>query len=229
MVRFFRFIKSTVFLVCVCAILAVSTIALAVKVVQLGVQVATLTASAAAASAAYKIDKAQAVTQAKARERAKARIKRFAIAGAAVVPVVGMVAAPTMAVSFERAVFDDWKAENPDKDFEDYACETGDITAELVDETLQDLPESMRPPTDVLGAWMPECGVALDEQSWISADTKWRPSLDGITGWMPSTDDLKNLVPDTQTLKNLMPTFDDIQSWIPLFGSEVPSSTTDTR
>jgi len=97
---------------------------------------------------------------------------QLAIAGVAAVPVVGMFAAPTMTVSFEKAVFEDWKKENPDKDFENYACETGDTTAEVFDETLQFLPESLRPPADFIGSWMPECGVALEEQSWFSADTK---------------------------------------------------------
>ena len=236
MLKIFRFLKSTVFLVLVCASLAISTLILGAKVAQLGLQVATLTASAAtaaiahrnqiatlksnaaAAAIAHRKDKAKAVTKAKARERAKARIQRFAISGAAIVPGFGVFAAPSMAVAFEKAVFDDWKAENPDKNFGDYACETGDITAELVDETLQDLPESMRPPADVINSWMPECGVAFEKQSWISAKTKWMPSADGITGWMPSADDIKELVPDAQTLKNLIPTFDNIQSWIPSFG-----------
>lgn len=198
--KIFRFIKSTVFLVLVCATLAISTIALTLKVVQLGVQVATLTASAeaanaayiasaAAASAAYKVDKAQAVTKTKARERAKARIKRFAIAGAAIVPVVGMGAAPAMVAAFEKAEFDDWQEENPNQGFGDYACETGDITAEIIDETLQELPESLRPSSDKVSSLMPECGVDFDDfenQSWIFDDSKWLPSLDGIKNWVPS-------------------------------------------
>jgi len=187
--KIFRFIKSTVFLVLVSATLAISTIALALKVVQLGVQVATLTASAAAASAAYKVDKAQAVTKTKARERAKARIKRFAIAGTAIVPVVGMVVAPAMVAAFEKAEFDDWQEENPNQGFGDYACETGDITAEIIDETLQELPESLRPSSDKLSSLMPECGVDFDDfenQSWIFDDSKWLPSLDGLKNWVPS-------------------------------------------
>jgi len=187
--KIFRFIKSTVFLVLVSATLAISTIALALKVVQLGVQVATLTASAAAASAAYKVDKAQAVTKTKARERAKARIKRFAIAGTAIVPVVGMVVAPAMVAAFEKAEFDDWQEENPNQGFGDYACETGDITAEIIDETLQELPESLRPSSDKLSSLMPECGVDFDDfenQSWIFDDSKWLPSLDGLKNWAPS-------------------------------------------
>lgn len=183
--KFFHFIKSTVFLVLLCTTLAISTLGLTVKVTQLGLQVANLTANAAAASIAYKKDKAQAVAKIKAHERAKARIKRFAIAGAAIIPAVGLFAAPAMAVSFEKAAFDDWKTDNLDKDFSDYACETGDITAEVIDETLQELPESLRLDANIVSSWMPECGVNFENQSWISDDKKWMPSLNGITGWIP--------------------------------------------
>ena len=171
MLKIYRFIRSTVFLLLFCATLAISTLILGIKVTQLGVQVATLTASAANAAIAHRKDKAQAVAKTKARERAKARIKRSAIAAAAVVPVFGgMVAAPAMVVAFEKAEFDDWKEENPNPGFGDYACDTGDITAEVIDETLRELPKSLRLSSDKLSLWMPECGVGFDafeNQSWI--------------------------------------------------------------
>ncbi len=94
-----------------------------------------------------------------------------------------------MAVAFEKAIFDDWQKENPNKSFGDYACETGDITAEVIDETLQELPESLRPTPDILRSQMPKCGFGFDDfenQSWVSDNTKWFPSLDKITDWMPS-------------------------------------------
>ena len=153
--RLFRIVKGTLTLGVICVMLLVTVVGLAVHSVALATQL-TLAAK----------NVAEAVARAKARERAKARVRRFAIAGAATVPVAGILAAPAIAGSFEVADFNEWRTDNPEGGFGDYACEAGGMSAELVDEVLQELPEPMRPSPDKIRSWMPRCGVSLEDQPW---------------------------------------------------------------
>lgn len=224
--RLFRIVKSTFFLGILCVTLLVSVAGLAVHSIQLTTQL-TLTATNAAAAAlshrkamaaaasAHRMDKAKAVARTKAREKARARVRRFAIAGAAAVPLAGMLAAPVIAGSFEVADFNDWKTDNPEGGFGDYACESGEANAELVDEVLQELPEPMRPRSDTVRLWMPQCGARLEDQPWEVAKsdlpiwdkiTGWVPSFDDLGQWVPSPDNLNDLVSNGEVLKKLFPT-----------------------
>ncbi len=234
--RLFRIVKSTFFLGILCVSLLVTVASLAVHSIQLTAQLAVAATNAAAAAlehrkaiaaatSAHRKDKAKAVARTKARERAKARIRRFAIVGAAVVPVAGSLAAPALAGSFEVADFYNWKTGNPEGKFEDYACETGEASAELVDEVLQELPDSVRPPSDTVRSWMPRCAAPLEDQPWKAAEnrlptwdefTRWMPSSEDFKQWMPSSDDLKSLVPNGRELREFLPT-DAMQDWISRF------------
>ena len=239
----FRIFKSTIFLGFLCMTLAVSTAGFFLNGVHLAAKVATVTAGAAAAAlrhkeemaaaiAAHRKDKAKTVARTKARERARARVRRFVIAGAAVIPAAGIVAAPGIAGYFETADFEDWKRDNPEGTFSDYACEAGKMSAEMVDDVLLELPDMIRPSPDAVRSKMPQCGVPEEEQPWNSAMSvvgEWMPSLDGLKDVMPSIEDVKGLVPDVQTLKGLLPTVDEIQDWIPALRSEIPAATKDTR
>ncbi|MYH56642.1 MAG: hypothetical protein F4145_01205 [Boseongicola sp. SB0675_bin_26] len=243
MAGLFRIIKSTVFLGFLCITLAVSTAGLFLNGVHLAAKVAAVTTSAAAAAlrhkeemtaaiAAHRKDKAKAVARTKARERAKARVRRFVIAGAAVIPAAGIVAAPGIAGYFESADFEDWKKHNPEGTFSDYACEAGEMSAEMVDDVLLELPDMIRPSPDAVRSKMPQCGVPEQEQPWnstMSVVGEWMPSLDGLKDLMPSIDDVKGLVPDVQSLKGLLPTVDEFQDWIPALRPESPKGTKDTR
>jgi hypothetical protein len=70
-----------------------------------------------------------------------------------VLPVAGIAAA----IAFEREDYLEWKQDNPDGDLEAYGCEVSAVSAEVVDDVLQDLPEQVRPSRDWLLSRMPEC------------------------------------------------------------------------
>jgi hypothetical protein len=143
--RLFKWLRNTVFLMWLCGALAVSTAVLGLQALTLSAQVATATASASAAALKHRKDMAKAVSKAKA----KARLRRVLVA----VPVVGAGAA----VAFETQDFRDWQADNPDGTFADYSCEVAELSAEVVDDVLQDLPEAVRPSRDMVLRQLPDC------------------------------------------------------------------------
>lgn len=145
MLTVFAFFKNTVFLLILCATLAMSTAALAFKAISLTAQVATMTASATTAAIAHRKSLASTV----ARLKAKARLRRVMAA----VPLVGIGAAGY----FERQDFVEWQEENPEGTFTEYSCEVATISAEVVDEVLQELPEEVRPSRDLVLSYLQEC------------------------------------------------------------------------
>jgi hypothetical protein len=143
--RVFRWLRNTVVLMWLCGALAVSTVALGVQALTLSAQVATVTAGASAAALRHRKDLAKAVSKAKA----KARLRRVLVA----IPVVGAGAA----VAFEAQDFRDWQIDNPEDTFAEYSCEVASLSAEVVDEVLQDLPDGFRPSRDMVLNQLPEC------------------------------------------------------------------------
>ncbi|MCU0832769.1 MAG: hypothetical protein MUC58_14930 [Rhizobiaceae bacterium] len=128
-----------------CITLASTTIAMGVWAATLSVKVATLTASAAATLVQHRKEMARAVMRAKA----KGRVRQAAVA----LPVIGIA----VVGAFETADYLEWKADNPDGDLNDYGCEMAAATAGVVDEVLASLPQSIRPPKDVIAGHMPAC------------------------------------------------------------------------
>jgi hypothetical protein len=143
--RVLGWLRNTVVLMWLCGALAVSTLTLAVQALTLSAQVATVTASASAAALRHRKDLAKAVSKAKA----KARLRRVLVA----IPLVGTGAA----VAFEAQDFSDWQTDNPDGRLSDYSCEVAALSAEVVDEVLQDLPDGFRPSRDMVLTQLPEC------------------------------------------------------------------------
>jgi len=80
---------------------------------------------------------------------AKARVRRLIVA----VPVVGAAAA----VYFERQTYYEWQQLYPDGTFEDYVCDMATLTAEAIDEVLQELPSWSRPPERVVEGFLYNC------------------------------------------------------------------------
>ncbi|MBU2980299.1 hypothetical protein KO498_00605 [Lentibacter algarum] len=138
-------IKNTTFLLIMCATLAISTASLAVKTVGLSAQVAGLSASAASAAIAHRKELASAISRAKA----KARLRRFVAA----IPLAGIAAVG----EFERRDFLAWQEENPEGSFKQYSCEIAALSAEVLDEVLQELPELARPSPERVLSMLPEC------------------------------------------------------------------------
>lgn len=154
MFRAFRWLRNTVVLIWLCGALAVSTVALGIQALTLSAQVATVTAGASAAALRHRKDMARAVSKAKA----KARLRRMLVA----VPVAGVAASAI----FERQDYLDWQANNPEGSFVDYSCEMAELSAEVVDEVLQDLPESVRPSRDFLIDQLEQCSPAPPDQAF---------------------------------------------------------------
>lgn len=145
MIRIFKMMRTTAFLAVMCVSLATTAVSLGVWAVSLTAQVTTMTAGAAAAAIAHR----KAIAAAVLRTKAKARLRRALV----VVPVAGIAAA----IAFEREDYLEWKQDHPDGDLETYGCELSAVSAEVVDDVLQDLPEQVRPSRDWLLSRMPEC------------------------------------------------------------------------
>ncbi len=174
MKRLFSFLKTTVFLLILCISLATTTISMAVWAFSVTSQVATMTASAATTAIAHRksiaaaiaktrarmtIQRKKAVAKAVVRTKSKARLRRIMVA----VPLVGLAAAGY----FEHGNYQEWKEDNPDGDLRDYSCEVSTLSAEVIDEVLQELPEKVRPSRKLVLFQLPECG---DEKSGQSSD-----------------------------------------------------------
>ncbi|MFA8387688.1 MAG: hypothetical protein ACEPO2_18875 [Pelagibaca sp.] len=128
--------------------MALSTVALGLQALTLTAQVASVTAGASAAALAHRKNLARAV----AKTKAKARLRRALVA----VPVVGAGAA----VAFEAQDFRDWQVDNPEGTFADYSCEVASLSAEVVDDVLQGLPEGVRPSREWMLRQVPDCAPA---------------------------------------------------------------------
>ena len=122
-----------------------TTIAASIWAIQMATTVATMSATAAATAIKHR----KQLTRAIAKTKAKARLRRTVVA----VPFVGVGA---MAY-FEEQDYREWKEQNADGTRQQYACEVAALTAEVIDEVLQELPEMMRPSPSTVIAQVPEC------------------------------------------------------------------------
>ena len=153
MMRIFTFFRNTVFLAVLCVSLATTAVSMGVWAVSLTAQVTTMTASAAATAIAHR----KAIAAAVVRTKAKARLRRALV----VLPIAGIAAA----AAFEREDYLEWKEDNPEGDIEAYGCELSAVSAEVIDDVLQDLPETVRPSRGWLLARVPGCGQLQQGQA----------------------------------------------------------------
>lgn len=150
MVKIVRVFRNVVFLGWLCFALVSTTIAAGIWAVQMATTVATMSASAAATAVAHRKQLVKAVAKAKA----KARLRRAIVA----VPFVGVGAI----TYFEEQDYREWLEQNPGGTRQQYACEVASLTAEVVDEVLQDLPEIMRPAPETVLGYVPECNAEIE-------------------------------------------------------------------
>lgn len=153
MKRVFKLFRSVVFLVWLSVSLIFATIAAGIWAIQLATTVATMSATAASTAVKHR----KQLTRTVAKAKAKARLRKAIVA----VPFVGVGA---MAY-FEEQDYREWKELNPEGTRQQYACEVASLTAEVIDEVLQDLPEAVRPSPSIIMAKMPECDRESNEQS----------------------------------------------------------------
>jgi hypothetical protein len=105
--------------------------------------------------AEHKAIMAKEVTKAKVKTRTRtkavARLKRTLVA----VPVIGI----GIASYFEKKDFDEWQKDNPGGTLKEYTCEVSAISAEYLDQVLQDLPQNLSEniPDKVLSNMAPKC------------------------------------------------------------------------
>ena len=157
--KLFAFLRTTAFLATLCFALITTTIGLAAWAVSLTTQVATVTASAAASAVAHRkalaaaaVQRKKAVAKAVNRTKAKARLRRVVV----VVPFAGLAAA----AAFEHQDYLEWKKDNPEGDLQEYGCEVSALSAEVIDEVLQELPQQVRPSPELVLSQLPDCNAA---------------------------------------------------------------------
>ncbi|MEM7462903.1 MAG: hypothetical protein AAF362_09480 [Pseudomonadota bacterium] len=150
MMKLFSVLRTTSFLLVLSISLLTTTIGFGVWAISLTAQVTAVTASAAAAAIANR----KAIAAAIMRTKAKARLRRVMVA----VPIAGLAAAAI----FEHQDYLEWKEDNPDGDPETYGCEVSALSAEIVDDVLQDLPENIRPSRDLVLSQVPECEMSAE-------------------------------------------------------------------
>lgn len=141
MARLLGVFRTTVFLGWLCVMLVSTTVAAGIWAVQMTAQVTALTAQVAATALAHR--------KQLAKTKAKARLRRAIIA----FPLVGAGAG----IWFEKQDYQEWLAENDGGTRQQYACEVAALTAEVIDEVLQDLPASVTPSPDLVASWISDC------------------------------------------------------------------------
>lgn len=162
--KLFAFFRTTTFLLLLIGSLVMSTISLGVWVASTTAQVATLTAGAAASVIAQRkavaaavastrakmlVKRKKAVARAVLKTKAKARMRRVMVA----VPLAGIAAA----AAFERQDYLAWKEDNPGGDLNAYSCEVAQLSGEVVEEVLAELPEQVRPGRNMVLGRLPKC------------------------------------------------------------------------
>jgi hypothetical protein len=159
MKRLFSLLRNVTFLAMLCMALATTAVSMGIWALSLTAQVTTMTAGAAATAIANR----KAIAAAIVRTKATARLRRALV----VVPIAGIAAA----VAFEREDYLEWKEHNPDGDVEGYGCEVSTVSAEVIDDVLQDLPQQVRPSRDWLLSRLPSCQSAeLSPDAGSSSD-----------------------------------------------------------
>ena len=81
--------------------------------------------------------------------KAKARLKRMIT----MLPFAGAAAG----IYFEESEFQEWLLDNPDGTRSDYLCAIADITSEILDEVINDLPQSIKPNKNLMETMAPKC------------------------------------------------------------------------
>ena len=154
-------LRNTLFSVWVIGSLLFSTVGLGIFAISQAVRVATLSADLASSAAELASTKAAhrtALSEQKAKIKAKARLRRGLVA----VPVIGA----GLIIYFEEQDFQEWLVENPNSSRSDYLCEVAKYSVEMVDDILADtieaaqsLPKSVRPNAETVKAWLeiPRC------------------------------------------------------------------------
>ncbi len=139
------FIRSTVFLIWMFFSLVSITVFMSVWALQTTFKVAKLSTEITSNTIKHK----KAIKNAVLRVKAKARLKRMIT----MLPFAGAAAG----IYFEESEFQEWLLENPTGSRSEYLCEIAEITSEILDEVINDLPQTIKPSGSLLKNITPKC------------------------------------------------------------------------
>ena len=137
--------KNTVFLIWLLCSLASITVFTSIWALQKTFMVAKLSAEITSNTIKHRKEIKKTITKIKAKARLKRIITMLPIAGAAA------------GLYFEESEFQEWLIDNPNGKRSDYLCEIAEITSEIIDEVIDDLPQSIKSGENLLKAITPEC------------------------------------------------------------------------
>ena len=137
--------KNTVFLIWLFCSLTSLTIFASVWALQKTFMVAKLSTEITANTIKHRKEISKTISKIKAKARLKRIITMLPFAGAAA------------GLYFEESEFQEWLIDNPNGKRSDYLCEIAEITSEIIDEVIDDLPQSIKSGENLLKAITPEC------------------------------------------------------------------------
>ena len=137
--------KNTVFVIWLLCSLATITVFSSIWALQKTFMVAKLSAEITSNTIKHRKEIKKTITKIKA----KARLKRIIT----MLPIAGTAAG----IYFEESEFQEWLIDNPNGKRSDYLCEIAEITSEIIDEVINDLPQSIRSGENLLKAISPTC------------------------------------------------------------------------
>ena len=137
--------RNTVFMIWLLCSLASITVFSSIWALQKTFMVAKLSAEITSNTIRHRKEIKKTITKIKAKARLKRIITMLPIAGAAA------------GLYFEESEFQEWLIDNPNGKRSDYLCEIAEITSEIIDEVIDDLPQSIKSEENLLKAITPEC------------------------------------------------------------------------
>ena len=137
--------KNTVFLIWLLCSLASITVFSSIWALQKTFMVAKLSAEITSNTFKHRKEIKKTISKIKAKARLKRIITMLPIAGAAA------------GIYFEESEFQEWLIDNPNGKRSDYLCEIAEITSEIIDDVIDDLPQSIKSGENLLKAITPEC------------------------------------------------------------------------
>ena len=138
-------LKNSVFSIWLLCSLASITVFTSIWALQKTFMVAKLSAEITSNTIKHRKEIKKTITKIKAKARLKRIITMLPIAGAAA------------GIYFEESEFQEWLIDNPNGKRSDYLCEIAEITSEIIDEVIDDLPQSIKSGENLLKAITPEC------------------------------------------------------------------------
>jgi len=137
--------KNTIFTIWLVGALASLSIGMATWAFQTTATVAKMSAEAAITAVKHRKEIATTVSKIKAKARLKRIITMIPLAGAAA------------GIYFEEQEYMEWKVDNVDGSRSDYMCEVAEITSDVLNEVLNELPEALVPSQTTLNSMVKKC------------------------------------------------------------------------